>query len=60
MFYQGVFTRSISSVLPVELWHSDVAFIDDEKIILRKEVQKTKRRLIEGSSVKVHRIILYA
>ena len=60
VFNEGFFSRSVTRVLPANLWHSDVRFVNHYKHVFREIVKQRVGALSWLSSVQVCRVIFDA
>src|SRR5206468_1745147 len=57
---QRLFSGAVSSVHAADLWHGDVALVDDEQVVLGEVVEERVGRLPRGAAVEVARVVLDA
>ena len=60
ILYKVLLPSSVTAIHGADLRNTDVAFVYDEQIVLREEIEKAVRPLSRGPSVKVSGIILYS
>ena len=58
MLCQGRFTRVVAPIHTTELWHRDMAFVNDQQGVVRQILEQGRRWLARLAARQIARIVL--